>query len=635
MTLTATQLDAENIHIQQIATEGGAQVAGDVHADTFVGRDLRVYQQSIHTHAPAQPVDGAMIEAARAKLAELPVKSIPERTALPAGSWMPVYPNPGFVGRIGELKRVAKALKADTVAVAERTVVVTGWGGVGKTQLASAFVHHYGAYFAGGVYWISMANAENVASEIVQSGQRGMPGLPGGFAHLRLDVQVQAVCAAWQSPLPRLLIFDNCEDPALLQQWSPTTGGCRILVTSRRASWPPFLVGTVLAIPVLKRRASLALLKQFCATLPGLDAICEELGDLPLALHIAGSYLQRMDRTPEQYLALLKGENPLANWALRGASDEPSPTGHVQHVARTFALSYEQLNPLDATDDLAADLLTRLSTFALGEWVPRFLLLLTAGIPEIAIEDGQLEITAQESIWRQGMEALQRLDQLGLITVNGREAEVATHRLVASFVQSIDSTGERLEASQMTEGMLLSLAQEINASGYPRLLLPWQNHLRHVVDQALRRRDRQAATLANTFGFHLREIGDYAAAKPYLERALAIREAVLGSNHPHTALSYNNLGTLLKDMGEPAAAKPYYERALAIREAVLGSNHPHTAQSYNNLGTLLHAMGEPAAAKPYLERALAICEAVLGSNHPHTQVARNNLDALIKGMGEP
>jgi hypothetical protein len=36
--------------------------------------------------------------------------------------------------------------------------------------------------------------------------------------------------------------------------------------------------------------------------------------------------------------------------------------------------------------------------------------------------------------------------------------------------------------------------------------------------------------------------GDYAAAKPYLERALTIREQVLGKEHPGTALSLNNRG---------------------------------------------------------------------------------------------
>ncbi|MEZ4511601.1 MAG: tetratricopeptide repeat protein [Chloroflexota bacterium] len=55
-----------------------------------------------------------------------------------------------------------------------------------------------------------------------------------------------------------------------------------------------------------------------------------------------------------------------------------------------------------------------------------------------------------------------------------------------------------------------------------------------------------------------------------MERALAICERVLGADHPHTASSLNNLGGLLQEQGEYEAARPLWERALAIREGVLG-----------------------------------------------------------------
>ncbi|MFL5658320.1 MAG: hypothetical protein ACJ8CB_29575 [Ktedonobacteraceae bacterium] len=52
---------------------------------------------------------------------------------------------------------------------------------------------------------------------------------------------MQLVLSAWQNALPRLLIFDNCEEERLLTRWRPPMGGCRILLTSRRAAWHPDL----------------------------------------------------------------------------------------------------------------------------------------------------------------------------------------------------------------------------------------------------------------------------------------------------------------------------------------------------------------------------------------------------------
>jgi len=71
-----------------------------------------------------------------------------------------------------------------------------------------------------------------------------------------------------------------------------------------------------------------------------------------------------------------------------------------------------------------------------------------------------------------------------------------------------------------------------------------------------------------------------------LQRALAIREQLLGPHHPDTAQSLNNLAELYRDQGKYAEAEPLYQQALAIYEQLLGPNHPSTKivrQSYTSL----------------------------------------------------
>ncbi len=56
--------------------------------------------------------------------------------------------------------------------------------------------------------------------------------------------------------------------------------------------------------------------------------------------------------------------------------------------------------------------------------------------------------------------------------------------------------------------------------------------------------------------------------------------------------SLNNLAALHQAQGDYAAARPLYERALAIREAALGPEHPDVATSLNNLAGLHYAQGD-------------------------------------------
>src|SRR5712692_3174995 len=101
----------------------------------------------------------------RQRLAELPLQEIPEPALLPPGSRIVLSGNPAFVGRVADLRELAPVLKSGETAAIGQTAVASGMGGIGKTQLASEFVHRYGQFFAGGVFWLSFANPAAVPAE--------------------------------------------------------------------------------------------------------------------------------------------------------------------------------------------------------------------------------------------------------------------------------------------------------------------------------------------------------------------------------------------------------------------------------------------------------------------------------------
>jgi Tfp pilus assembly protein PilF len=129
--------------------------------------------------------------------------------------------------------------------------------------------------------------------------------------------------------------------------------------------------------------------------------------------------------------------------------------------------------------------------------------------------------------------------------------------------------------------------------------------------------------------------GKHSEALPLLQRALVIRLAVLGEQHPDTAHSYNNVALCLNSQGKHADALPLHQRALAIHRKALGEQHPDTAQSYNNLAFCLSRQGKHSEALPLLQRALAIYRKVLGEQHPDTADSYNNVASCLYFQGKP
>ena len=157
------------------------------------------------------------------------------------------------------------------------------------------------------------------------------------------------------------------------------------------------------------------------------------------------------------------------------------------------------------------------------------------------------------------------------------------------------------------------------------------------------------ATVLDGLGFLYEKEGRYAEAEPLYKRALAIREKALGPDYPDyflVAQSLNKLAGLYDHQGRYAEAEPLYKRALTIFETALGPDRPdgspalsfshsEVASSLNNLAMLYDHQGRTSEAEPLYKRALAIFETAFGPDQPNVNVAKslNNLAALYDHQG--
>jgi Tetratricopeptide repeat len=376
----------------------------------------------------------------------------------------------------------------------------------------------------------------------------------------------------------RALIFDNCDDQAdttaeaLLAARLPRSGGCRVLVTSRRGQWRRSLRIVAHPLGVPDRSESVALLRGYHDSLDAAaaDAIAAELGDLPLALTLAGSYLETYRDeafgAPAVYLANLR-KQLLDHRSLQGAGAPVSLTGHELNVRATFELSYRRLNTADPVDVWAIAALARAACLAPGEPFPRDLLLATlAGDEDRGAADGEEAVAPRA-------DALRRLVALGLLEV-AEGGALRIHRLIVAFARAVSIDGK---AQGAVEVVLLNIANRLNEYNTLSLLI-LQSHFKNVTNIAMLREDERAASLCAEFGFHLSQIGNFSTAQHYLDWALSIQERKLGLKHPTCATLFGYLGYLKRCQGDLSNARRYHEQALAIREIALGPR-VDTAQS--------------------------------------------------------
>ena len=118
------------------------------------------------------------------------------------------------------------------------------------------------------------------------------------------------------------------------------------------------------------------------------------------------------------------------------------------------------------------------------------------------------------------------------------------------------------------------------------------------------------------------------------ERALRLREEVLGPDHPDVATTLNNLGVIYRTVQRTDDAIAAYDRAIAIWRAALGPDNPTVVNAILNLANIHLDREQPARAQPLLEEAVAITKRTLPEDNPLRLTALNNLGGFYSHVGQ-
>jgi len=145
--------------------------------------------------------------------------------------------------------------------------------------------------------------------------------------------------------------------------------------------------------------------------------------------------------------------------------------------------------------------------------------------------------------------------------------------------------------------------------------------------------DLRVAELHETLGVVYQALRQPEATQRHLERALEIREQLLGPQHYRLRSVLANLVRFYQSRGRFEEALSYQRRYQNVVARNYDRESIHRAEADNGTGILYHQMGRLEAAVEHFKRALEALEPFLGTNNARVKVFRVNIAAIYAELG--
>ncbi|MDR1796756.1 MAG: tetratricopeptide repeat protein, partial [Clostridiales Family XIII bacterium] len=532
--------------------------------------------------------------------------------------------NPHFTGRDDILAGIHAGMQK------EQVVIVDGFGGFGKTQIAVEYAYRHASEYR--LIWCFNAESETQLATDYRAFLERNRVCPDA-TKLPFDETIKLFLAYFEREDSYLLIYDNAEGCPDLKRYLPqgrNRGHILINARERLAG----IVGKKIPVEVFSGEDAVAFLLR---RIPGAGAneakeLADELGGLPLALECAAAYIEEHSYTLPGYVALYR------ECSLRALSLPPTATEYEKTILTVWTATFEALQEKADKDEqmMASVQLLRLCTYCAPEDIP--LKLFVDGSAEVppplrdVLASGD-RVAHDEVIYnlvRHSLVSLRRrVDGSALLSMHRLIQEAASY----DFKENAEWVGCCLRVADAVLDYEYGTIEEFDEFS---LNLPHMVEIARHAEEYLPDDESQMklSRLHNEMGFGLYEKGDYGKALELYDKALAIREKVLGKEHPVTAAIYGHIADVYHEQGEYGKALEWHGKALAIKEKVLGKEHPDTAATYNNIALVYHAQGDYGKALEWLGKALAIKEKVLGKEHPATATTFNNIAGVYRDQGD-
>jgi hypothetical protein len=503
-----------------------------------------------------------------------------------------------------------------------RTLVLTGDGGTGKTQLAAAIFREVVGETDLAV-WVTASSRVAVVDALAEAGRRTDPSGSSGDSE-----RDAASFLAWLETTSRawIIVLDDVAEPAdVLGLWPSGECGSLIVTTRRRDAVLVTRAQAVFDVGVFTPEEARHFLTQKLGLSadPGVldeaDELAMDLGFLPLALAQASAVIADEAITCAQYrenlhdrartLAEVFGEN------LEGGRGT---------LAGTWALAVHRADTL--TPAGLASRVLHLAAVLSPHGIPESVLTAPPALQHLSGRGTGTAATVRRALREDARRAVRNLHRLSLITHDPQEqaTSVRMHALAQRAALESLSPDEIAGVVRAAADSLTDVWPDVdNDAGLGAVL--------RANAVALTARDRDALwtprphPLLFRAGGSLGHAGQIVAARDYFAKLAADCATRLGPAHPDTLSARHEHASWQGQAGDPAGAFAELERLLQDRTEVLGPDHPDTLSTRGSLARWTGRGGNRAGAASQLGQLVDDLVRALGPDHRLVLSTRQDL----------
>jgi eukaryotic-like serine/threonine-protein kinase len=212
--------------------------------------------------------------------------------------------------------------------------------------------------------------------------------------------------------------------------------------------------------------------------------------------------------------------------------------------------------------------------------------------------------------------------------VRAREAQ---RQAEASETRAVTEAAIARAVNDFLQGDLLGQAASAPEGGQEFAGNPYLT-VREALDRAAARIGERfqdqplvEAAIRTAIGGAYNSLSTHELAVPHLERAVALRQACLGPEHPDTLGSMESLSSTYSWVGRHSEAIHLRQQILDARTTILGPDDPETLACACALGISYHSAGRWDVSVPLLEDILERQRTICGPMHSGTLSVMHNL----------